>query len=363
MTANIGNSAGVVINDLNLSFGETHVLKGVNLSIEAGEFFAFLGPSGSGKSTLLRAIAGFGPQPTGRILIDGEDIADQPPWKRNVGMVFQSYALWPHMTVHRNVAFGLEERGVPAPEIKRRVDAALDMVGLIDLAERRPSQLSGGQQQRIALARTVVVEPKVLLLDEPLSNLDANLRVQMRREIRDLQKALRLTTIFVTHDQEEANTTSDRMAVLDEGVIQQVGAPVELYDKPSNLFVANFLGTANVLQGTISIGKDRKCTFQSENGVAINLGAQPQNEGAVVFRPQNVRISKAGTNCKAGNVQFQGTVGHMEFHGNIVRYGVDVSGHLILIDETHQRGSTLFDIGTSVDLQVKQGQIMVVPGH
>ena len=145
------------------------------------------------------------------------------------------------MTVHRNVAFGLEERGVPAPEIKRRVDAALDMVGLIDLAERRPSQLSGGQQQRIALARTVVVEPKVLLLDEPLSNLDANLRVQMRREIRDLQKELRLTTIFVTHDQEEANTTSDRMAVLDEGVIQQVGAPVELYDKPSNLFVANFL--------------------------------------------------------------------------------------------------------------------------
>ena len=240
MTADIGNSAGVIINDLNLSFGETRVLKGVNLSIEAGEFFAFLGPSGSGKSTLLRAIAGFGPRPTGQILIDGEDIADQPPWKRNVGMVFQSYALWPHMTVHRNVAFGLEERGVPAPEIKRRVDAALDMVGLIDLAERRPSQLSGGQQQRIALARTVVVEPKVLLLDEPLSNLDANLRVQMRREIRDLQKELKLTTIFVTHDQEEANTTSDRMAVLDDGVIQQVGAPVELYDKPCNLFVATF---------------------------------------------------------------------------------------------------------------------------
>ena len=303
MTADIGNSAGVIINDLNLSFGETRVLKGVNLSIEAGEFFAFLGPSGSGKSTLLRAIAGFGPRPTGQILIDGEDIADQPPWKRNVGMVFQSYALWPHMTVHKNVAFGLEERGVPAPEIKRRVDAALDMVGLIDLAERRPSQLSGGQQQRIALARTVVVEPKVLLLDEPLSNLDANLRVQMRREIRDLQKELKLTTIFVTHDQEEANTTSDRMAVLDDGVIQQVGAPVELYDKPCNLFVANFLGTANVLQGTMSAGKDGSCVFQSENGVVINLGTQSQNEGAIVFRPQNVRISKAGTKCKVGNVQ------------------------------------------------------------
>ena len=286
----------------------------MNLSIEAGEFFAFLGPSGSGKSTLLRAIAGFGPRPTGRILIDGEDIADQPPWKRNVGMVFQSYALWPHMTVHRNVAFGLEERGVPAPEIKRRVDAALDMVGLIDLAEHWPSQLSGGQQQRIALARTVV-EPKVLLLDEPLSNLDANLRVQMRREIRDLQKELKLTTIFVTHDQEEANTTSDRMAVLDEGVIQQVGAPVELYDKPSNLFVANFLGSANVLQGTMSIGKDRKCTFQSENGVAINLGAQPQNEGAVVFRPQNVRISRLEQTVKRVTCNFRAPWGTWSFMG------------------------------------------------
>ena len=228
MTVDQTESAGVVIEELNLSFGDTHVLKGVDLTIKAGEFFAFLGPSGSGKSTLLRAVAGFGPTPSGRILVDGQDVAGRPPWKRDVGMVFQSYALWPHMTVRKNVAFGLEERKVSAAEIRSRVDAALEMVGLLDLAERRPAQLSGGQQQRVALARTIVIEPKVLLLDEPLSNLDANLRVQMRRDIRELQQKLNLTTIFVTHDQEEANTIADRMAVLDQGIIQQVGAPVDL---------------------------------------------------------------------------------------------------------------------------------------
>ncbi len=191
MTEQKLQSTEVKIENLSLSFGDTHVLRGVNLDIHNGEFFAFLGPSGSGKSTLLRAIAGFGPKPQGRILIGGEDIADRPPWKRDVGMVFQSYALWPHMSVRKNVAFGLEERRLPADEINQRVDNALDLIGLKHLAERRPATLSGGQQQRIALARTIVVEPKVLLLDEPLSNLDANLRVQMRREILELQRKLK----------------------------------------------------------------------------------------------------------------------------------------------------------------------------
>jgi len=243
---------GIEIEDLHLSFGQTKVLTGVNLTIEPGEFFAFLGPSGSGKSTLLRSIAGFGPRPQGAIRIGGKDVVDLPPWKRNVGMVFQSYALWPHMSVRENVAFGLRERKVPGAEIARRVDEALDLVGLKHLADRMPNQLSGGQQQRIALARTVVIEPQVLLLDEPLSNLDASLRVQMRRELLALQRKLGLTTIFVTHDQEEANSTSDRMAVLDKGVIQQIGRPQDLYDRPDNLFVARFLGTANVLDGRVS---------------------------------------------------------------------------------------------------------------
>jgi ABC-type nitrate/sulfonate/bicarbonate transport system ATPase subunit len=203
------DAVGVSIENISLSFGATRVLEGVDLVIEPSEFFTFLGPSGSGKSTLLRLIAGFGPTPSGgRVLIGGQDVTRLPPWRRNVGLVFQNYALWPHMTVRKNVAFGLEERKIPAREIRERVDSALELVELLHLAERRPSQLSGGQQQRVALARTVVVEPQVLLLDEPLSNLDANLRIQMRREIHDLQRKLELTTIFVTHDQEEANTIS-----------------------------------------------------------------------------------------------------------------------------------------------------------
>jgi iron(III) transport system ATP-binding protein len=328
---------GVVIDNLSLSFGRTEVLKGVNLHITEGEFFAFLGPSGSGKSTLLRAVAGFGPKPRGRILINGQDIAGLPPWKRDVGMVFQSYALWPHLTVRRNVAFGLEERRVSGAETTRRVDEALDLVGLRHLAERRPSQLSGGQQQRIALARTIVVRPQVLLLDEPLSNLDANLRIQMRREIRDLQQQMKLTTIFVTHDQEEANTTSDRMAVLDNGIIQQVGAPMELYDQPANLFVARFLGTANVL---------------AENG------------GHLVFRPQAVAIAPAGTPPPAGGGhRLYGKVRHLEFLGSIIRYGVEVDGNLILVDDPHRKGQPTHAVASEVILDIPPEQVTLLPGE
>ena len=208
---------------IGLSYGSTEVLKDVTLRIEPGEFFALLGPSGSGKSTLLRLIAGFVQHSRGSLLVDGKDITGVPPHARNIGMVFQSYALWPHMTVYDNVAFGLVERGRPRDEVRRRTEAALDLVGLHAYAQRRPNQLSGGQQQRVALARTVNIEPQVLLLDEPLSNLDKNLRVQMRRELLALQRKLGITTIFVTHDQEEAMTTADRMAVLDGGVVQQIG--------------------------------------------------------------------------------------------------------------------------------------------
>ena len=185
-------AAAIRIEDVNLSYGANHVLKNINLEIARGEFFAFLGPSGCGKTTLLRLIAGFNQADSGRVLIGGHDVSRLPPWTRDVGMVFQSYALWPHMSVRRNVAFGLEERKLPKAEIERRVAAALNLVGLSQLAERKPSQLSGGQQQRVALARTIAVQPKVLLLDEPLSNLDAKLRVQVRRELRDLQRRLGL---------------------------------------------------------------------------------------------------------------------------------------------------------------------------
>jgi len=359
MMTNAHETAGVVIEDLNLSFGDTHVLKGVDLTIKQGEFFAFLGPSGSGKSTLLRAIAGFGPTPTGRILIQGHDIADLPPWKRDVGMVFQSYALWPHMTVRKNVAFGLEERSLLKSEINERVEKALDMVGLVELADRRPSQLSGGQQQRIALARTIVIEPKVLLLDEPLSNLDANLRIQMRRDIRELQQKLQLTTIFVTHDQEEANTTSDRMAVLDQGVIQQVGAPIELYDNPANLFVAKFLGTANIIKGSV-ITNESSLVFRTDRGMDIPLNKGYTHGRSIVFRPQNVDVCAAGTGAGEAHAKLNGQVDHMEFLGSIIRYGVDVNGDTVLVDHAHKMGESIFKVGDSVDLLIDRESILVL---
>ena len=359
MMSEVNQSSGVLIDDLSLSFGDTEVLKGVNLRIEEGEFFAFLGPSGSGKSTLLRAIAGFGPKPRGRILINGKDIAQQPPWRRGVGMVFQNYALWPHMTVRKNVAFGLEERRVSRQEIERRVNAALDMVGLRHLAERRPSQLSGGQQQRIALARTIVVEPKVLLLDEPLSNLDANLRIQMRREIRELQQKLGLTTIFVTHDQEEANTTSDRMAVLADGVIQQVGTPMQLYDNPVNLFVAGFLGTANVIEGRVE-RRDGKPLFRTVNGTAIAIDAADGQARHMVFRPQNVAVLAAGATDAGRHSLIPGRVRHQEFLGSIIRYSVDACGDQLLIDDPHQSGRPVFEPGDEVLLRLQRQQIILL---
>ncbi|MGC9367955.1 MAG: ABC transporter ATP-binding protein [Paracoccaceae bacterium] len=349
------NKAGIEIEDLHLSFGKTEVLKGVNLDIRAGEFFAFLGPSGSGKSTLLRAIAGFGPAPKGRILIGGRDVVGLAPWKRNVGMVFQSYALWPHMSVRENVGFGLKERRVPSAQIKPKVDAALDLVGLAHLADRMPNQLSGGQQQRIALARTVVVEPEVLLLDEPLSNLDASLRVQMRRELLRLQRQLGLTTIFVTHDQEEANTTSDRMAVLDGGVIQQVGSPQELYDQPGNLFVANFLGTANILEGRVEIDGDA-ARFLTRTGDALSLPPGGGHSGTnIVLRPQNISIGRAQVENS-----LPGEVMHREFLGSQIRYLVQAGGTEIVVDQSHSAGQDWFDPGASVHLVANTSSAVVL---
>ena len=315
-----GKAAGVTVAGVNLSYGATHVLKSIDLDVRPGEFFAFLGPSGCGKTTLLRLIAGFNIAQTGTVTIGGEEVSAFPPWKRDVGMVFQSYALWPHMSVAKNVAFGLEERKVPRAEIDKRVKAALELVSLGHLADRRPSQLSGGQQQRVALARTIVIEPKVLLLDEPLSNLDAKMRVQVRRELRDLQQRLGLTTIFVTHDQEEANTICDRIAVMNDGIIQQVGTPMELYQNPVNLFVASFLGTANILPGQ-SEGSGASRIFRLGDGSVIPVPADAKlgPQSRLVLRPQDVSLAQADAGPKIA-----GRVVHREFLGASVRYGVAV---------------------------------------
>ena len=231
----------VDIENVSLAYGTTQVLRDVSLRIEPGEFFALLGPSGSGKSTLLRMLAGFNQPQSGSIKVDDNDVTGVSPWQRDIGMVFQNYALWPHMTVAQNVAFGLEERRLPRAEVTRRTAAALDLVGLADYGARRPNQLAGGQQQRVAVARTIAIEPKVLLLDEPLSNLDAKLRVHMRTELLALQRKLGITTIFVTHDQDEAFEVADRVVIIDKGVIQQSGTPEEVRKNPANEFVRDFL--------------------------------------------------------------------------------------------------------------------------
>ncbi|UZF91108.1 ABC transporter ATP-binding protein [Bosea sp. NBC_00550] len=349
-------AVAVDIEDVNLSYGANHVLKGINLAIEPGEFFAFLGPSGCGKTTLLRLIAGFNQADTGQVRIGGKAITGLPPWKRDVGMVFQSYALWPHMTVRRNVAFGLEERGIKRTEIDRRVEAALGLVGLAHLAERRPSQLSGGQQQRVAVARTVAVEPKVLLLDEPLSNLDAKMRVQVRRELRDMQQRLGLTTIFVTHDQEEANTICDRIAVMNDGIVQQVGTPMELYERPANLFVANFLGTANILDGrVVEAGAGRQ--FVLDGGIGIPIGDAHVPIGAkLVFRPQHARLSLHG--LQDSGVSLPSVVNAREFLGSTVRYFVCVNETEVAVDMPFRSGRELFETDAKVVLSLPQDSLL-----
>ncbi|MFZ9409465.1 MAG: ABC transporter ATP-binding protein, partial [Burkholderiaceae bacterium] len=280
-------SVGIDIRNIALSFGSTRVLRDITLRVEPGEFFALLGPSGSGKSTLLRLIAGFNQHQSGELLVDGKDVTGTPPWLRNVGMVFQSYALWPHMTVWQNVAFGLEARKLSKPVIDQKVAAVLELVDLADFAQRRPGQLSGGQQQRVAIARTLAIEPEVLLLDEPLSNLDAKLRTQTRQELVRLQRRLGITTIFVTHDQEEALTTCQRIAVMDQGIIQQVGTPMDLFDFPVNRFVAQFIGSINLFPGSISReGNQIKFISPALGSVVLPKGLELlESKMELAFRP------------------------------------------------------------------------------
>lgn len=352
------NKVKVEIRDVSLGYGMTQVLRDVSVVIEPGEFFALLGPSGSGKSTLLRLIAGFSQAQSGTVLIGGEDVSHVPPWKRNIGMVFQNYALWPHMTVSQNVAFGLEERRLPRSEIRARVAAALELVGLGDYGARRPGQLSGGQQQRVALARTIAIEPKVLLLDEPLSNLDAKLRVHMRAELLALQRKLGITTIFVTHDQEEALSISDRVAVLDAGAIQQVGTPMELYDRPANRFIANFVGTINLLPGTVSTSAGT-AVFESPHVGTIPLPvAAAPGKVEIALRPHALRL--ATTRDDPAQIWIDVTVAEREFLGEFIRYRVRTAGADLIVDQAHFPGAEVFNPGAAVSVAIQPALIGVI---
>ena len=341
----------IEIKNINVSYGSNHVLKEVSLNIENKDFYTFLGPSGCGKTTLLRLIAGFEKSSSGELFIDGKEVSNLNPWERDVGMVFQNYALWPHMTVYKNISFGLEEKKIDKKEIKSRVDEVLELVDLKDLSGRYPFQLSGGQQQRVALARTLVVKPKVLLLDEPLSNLDAKLRVQMRKELQDLHKKIGITSIFVTHDQEEANSMSTNLAILNEGVVQQVGKPVDLYNNPENIFVANFLGTTNVIGGTI---KDNN--FKSSEGLVIKDIIDDRKGTNILWRPQNLYLDSNNNDFQ----NFEATVINQEFLGNIVRYIVDIKNHLLTVDSLHEINKKIYSPNEKIKIFLDPSKIKIL---
>ena len=301
-------------------------LQQVNVNIRENEFFTLLGPSGCGKTTLLRLIAGFEHPTTGTILLAGEDISLLPPNKRPVNTVFQNYALFPHMTVAGNIAFGLEMLGRPKAEVNATVDKMLKLVRMEELKHRQTSEISGGQQQRVALARALAPQPKVLLLDEPLSALDLKLRKEMQIELKRLQSETGITFVFVTHDQEEALTMSDRIAVMSDGQVLQVGSPRDIYDRPENRFVANFIGDSNFLEGDLGDVTAKGAVLNLQGGIKIKLALDGTRHRAgkvtVLLRPEHVRLTKTGD----GADTLAGTV------ANVVYFGTDTHYHVALTD-------------------------------
>jgi iron(III) transport system ATP-binding protein len=317
----------IAIDGLTKRFGQQEVVSGISFAIEEGELFTLLGPSGCGKTTLLRLIAGFYAVDAGEIRFDDRVINDLPPHERGIGMVFQNYALWPHMTVRENLAYGLKLRKLPAGEIAERVLAVLEKVKLTGYEDRYPGQMSGGQQQRVALARALVLNPRILLLDEPLSNLDAKIRIQVRAEIRKLQRELGITTVYVTHDQEEALALSDRIAVFNRGRLLQVGPPRALYERPENRFVADFIGINNLVEGVV---ESAEAGLQVRAAMGL-FGALPDSRFKtgdrciLAIRPENIALDGTG----GGENRFPGQIVFAAYLGNTLRYDVDLGQGLV----------------------------------
>jgi len=345
-------------------FGKLEVVSRASFSIEEGELFTLLGPSGCGKTTLLRLIAGFYAPDEGEIRFDDRVVNAVPPHERGIGMVFQNYALWPHMTVSENVAYGLKLQKLSGDEIRKRVDGVLEKVKLAGLGGRYPGQLSGGQQQRVALARALVLNPRILLLDEPLSNLDAKIRIQVRAEIRKLQKELGITTVYVTHDQEEALTLSDRILVFNKGAILQVGPPKELYERPANRFVADFIGINNLVEGTVaSVDRPgRRLVVTTALGDIGALFDERFPAGArciLAIRPENGVV--AGARPADGNL-LRGRIGFAAYLGHTLRYDVELApGIAFKIDVRDAWQHELLALGTEVDVAFGVASTVAIP--
>lgn len=320
-------AAPVVIEHLKKRFGTTQAVADVSLSIEPGELFFLLGPSGCGKTTLLRCIAGFCAPDSGTIRIGDQNVTDLSPHRRDTGMVFQSYALWPHLTVGGNVAFGLEMRHLSSQEIRSRVSDALRLVRMEEKEHAKPNELSGGQQQRVALARALVIEPRCLLLDEPLSNLDAKLRLEMRGEIRRICKDAGLTAIYVTHDQKEALSIADRIAVFRDGTVQQTGTPHEVYRRPRSAFVAGFVGETNFIRGTVTQRNGMRATVETAIGVVVGqvadeVAVAAGEQATVSIRPEVINFSAPPSD--AANT-YHGTVRHTVYLGELAQHHLSLA--------------------------------------
>lgn len=354
-SASTESNAHLRLDGLTKRYGESFAVASLDLSVPKGELVALLGPSGCGKTTTLRMVAGLITPSEGRIVVGGNDITAMPPYQRDMGLVFQSYALFPHMSVAKNVAFGLEMRKVPKAEIATRVKDALAMVRLEALAERKPRELSGGQQQRVALARALVIQPSILLLDEPLSNLDAKLRDEMRNEIRDIQQNLGITAVFVTHDQVEALSMCDKVVVMKAGKLEQIGTPVEVYEQPASPFVASFVGRTNRLEGmakgdgTIQVG-----------GIALKVPTRTSGPVDIMMRPHRIRLLEATRDPADDSTnQIHGTIKRVTFVGDLLQYHVDVEGSEIIVEAASDHGRGIRNVGMPVTLSWRVEDTMV----
>lgn len=358
----------VYLTEITKNFNNVTAVKGLNLTIKEGEFFTFLGPSGCGKTTTLRMIAGFYYPTTGKVKFNEREMTRVAPEKRNTGMVFQNYALFPHMTVFENVAFGLKVRKLGKSVIKKKVDDVLKKVRLDQFVDRQVSQLSGGQQQRVALARALVIEPEILLLDEPLSNLDAKLRDEMRTEILRLQREYGITTIYVTHDQMEALSMSDRIAVFNTGECLQIGSPTEIYNQPVNDFVAKFIGESNLLPVSLSEEKEHQSIFYSEKmqdvfhvaNSELNIAHYTESDDLVIsIRPEVIQLHQEPMD--KDNV-YTGTVSMVQFTGEAVHTFVQINESLTMKATDLNRGpQTYLAEGTKVYVYIPDNQVRVVP--